>query len=80
MRKAGFPLAPVILGLVLGPIMEKSLRRAMALSAGDWRILFDSPIAIALWVLAAASLAVPPLLARGRGLPVTAAASAGETD
>jgi len=80
MRRTGFPLAPVILGLVLGPIMEKSLRRAMALSAGDWRVLFDSPIAIVLWVLAAASLVVPPLLARRTGLPVTEAATSGETD
>ncbi len=80
MRRSGFPLAPVILGLVLGPIMEKSLRRAMALSAGDWRILFDSPIAIVLWVLAVASLVVPPLLARRTRLPVTEAAASAETD
>ncbi len=80
MRRTGFPLAPVILGLVLGPIMEKSLRRAMALSAGDWRILFDSPIAIVLWVLAVASLVVPPLLARRTRLPLTEAATVGEAD
>lgn len=80
MRRTGFPLAPVILGLVLGPIMEKSLRRAMALSAGDWRVLFDSPIAIVLWLLAAASLVVPPLLARRTRLPVSGAAASGETD
>jgi putative tricarboxylic transport membrane protein len=66
MRKLGFPLAPVILGLVLGPLMEKSLRRAMALSGGHWGVLFDSPIAIGLWLAAAASLFVPPLLARWR--------------
>ncbi len=64
MRKSGFPLAPVILGLVLGPLMEKSLRRALALSGGEWSILFDSPIAIVLWVLAAASLFSPLLLRR----------------
>jgi putative tricarboxylic transport membrane protein len=73
MRKLGFPLAPVILGLVLGPLMEKSLRRAMALSGGSWGVLFDSPIAIGLWVAAAASLVVPPLLARRR--PALAAAT-----
>ncbi len=59
MRKTGFPLAPVILGLVLGPLMEKSLRRALALSGGEWSILFDSPIAIVLWILAAVSLLSP---------------------
>jgi len=80
MRRTGFPLAPVILGLVLGPLMEKSLRRAMALSAGHWSVLFDSPIAITLWVLAVASLVVPPLLARRTPLPMTRAAGEGETD
>jgi putative tricarboxylic transport membrane protein len=80
MRKGGFPLAPVILGLVLGPLMEKSLRRAMALSGGEWGILFDSPIALTLWALAAAGLVVPPLLARRAKLPLTTAAGEGETD
>ena len=65
MRKTGFPLAPVILGLVLGPLMEKSLRRALALSGGEWSILFDSPIAIVLWILAAVSLFSPLLLRKG---------------
>jgi putative tricarboxylic transport membrane protein len=67
MRKLDFPLAPVVLGLVLGPLMEKNLRRAMALSGGEWAILFDSPIAVALWVLAFASLVMPTLLARWSG-------------
>jgi putative tricarboxylic transport membrane protein len=55
----------VILGLVLGPLMEKSLRRALALSGGEWSILFDSPIAIVLWILAAVSLLSPLLLRKG---------------
>jgi putative tricarboxylic transport membrane protein len=65
MRKTGFPLAPVILGLVLGPLMEKSLRRALALSGGEWSVLFDSTIAIVLWTLAAASLFAPLVFRRG---------------
>jgi putative tricarboxylic transport membrane protein len=64
MRVFGFPLAPVVLGLVLGPLMEKNLRRAMALSGGDWSVLFDSPIALTLWALAAVSLVAPALLRR----------------
>lgn len=62
MRKTEFPLAPVILGLVLGPLMEKSLRRSLALSGGEWSVLFDSPIAIVLWLLAAVSLFLPLLV------------------
>jgi putative tricarboxylic transport membrane protein len=64
MRKLDFPLAPVVLGLVLGPLMEKNLRRAMALSGGDAGVLFDSPIALTLWALALGSLAAPFILRR----------------
>ncbi len=64
MRKFGFPLAPMILGLVLGRLMEVNLRRALAISGGDWTILFSSPIAKVLWVLAALSLLFPWLVGR----------------
>jgi putative tricarboxylic transport membrane protein len=64
MRKTGFPLAPVILGLVLGPLLEKNLRRALALSGGDWDILFSSGLALLLWAAAALILVLPGLLAR----------------
>jgi putative tricarboxylic transport membrane protein len=71
MRKLDFPLAPVVLGLVLGPLMEKNLRRAMSLSGGEWGVLFDSPIAITLWLMAAASLLAPLALRRlTKDLPV----------
>lgn len=58
------PLPPVILGLILGPIMERNLRRALNLSQGDWTYLFSSPITIGLWLLAIASLFLPLLLRR----------------
>ncbi len=64
MRKFGFPLAPMILGLVLGRLMEVNLRRALAISGGDWGILFSSPIAQVLWVLALVSLLFPWLVGR----------------
>lgn len=71
MRKLDFPLAPVLLGLVLGYLMEINLRRALTLSNGDLAGLFISPatnqpsyIAIALWLLALVSLLSPWLLSR----------------
>ena len=64
MRKLGFPLAPLVLGLVLGPLAETNLRRSLALSGGDWSVLFSSPIAIGLWILAAACVVGPVLLGR----------------
>ena len=81
LRKLDVPLAPIILGVVLGPLMEKNLRRAMALSAGDWTILFSSPIAITLYGLALLSLLAPFLAARMRARPSLAEiGSAGEVD
>jgi putative tricarboxylic transport membrane protein len=67
MRKVGIPLAPVILGLVLGPLMERNLRRALALSGGDWSVLVSSPLAAAIWVVAAGVLVVPFVWGRWRG-------------
>jgi putative tricarboxylic transport membrane protein len=64
MRKWEFPLAPVVLGFVLGGIMEKSLRRAMALSGGGLEILFESPLAIGIWIAAAAALVLPAIRLR----------------
>jgi putative tricarboxylic transport membrane protein len=66
MRRAGFPLAPVILGVVLGPLMERSLRRSLALSGGDWTVLFSSPITLAFWAAAVLGVAGPAVLRRVR--------------
>jgi putative tricarboxylic transport membrane protein len=44
--------------------MEQNLRRALAISDGHVAILFQSPVSITLWVLAAAALSMPFLLRR----------------
>ncbi len=70
LRKQGIPMAPLILGFVLGDMMEQNLRRALSISNGDASILVGSPITIGLWVAAALMLVVPiamRLLARGKG-------------
>ncbi len=59
LRKVEIPLAPIILGLVLGPLIEKNIRRALLLSDGNWGVLFSSKIAVAFWLLAVASLLIP---------------------
>lgn len=64
MRKMNFPVAPVILALVLGPMMETNLRRALSLAQGDWQVLFSSGITIGLWVMVAGSILLPILTRR----------------
>ncbi len=76
LRKQGVPMAPLILGFVLGPLMEQNLRRALSISNGDFHILVGSPISIGLWVTAALTLAVPFALRlkAGRARPVVSPA------
>ncbi|WP_269930847.1 tripartite tricarboxylate transporter permease [Aminobacter sp. HY435] len=68
LRRFGYPIAPVVVGLILGPMAEQQLRRALAISQGDPMILVHSPIAIVLLLLAATAVLLPLYLrARGRG-------------
>lgn len=62
LRKQGVPMAPLILGFVLGDMMEQNLRRALSMTNGDAAILVESPISVGLWVGAASMLLVPPLM------------------
>jgi putative tricarboxylic transport membrane protein len=61
LRKQGVPMAPLILGFVLGDLMEQNLRRALSITNGEVGILFESAISIGLWVCAAAMVLLPPL-------------------
>ena len=53
LKKLDIPLAPLILTLILGPLMEQSLRQSLEISRGDFSILFTRPISAALIVIAA---------------------------
>lgn len=64
LRKAGFDMAPIILGFVLGRVMEVNLRNALAISGGEISILFSSTICIVLWIMAAAVTILPAYLSR----------------
>jgi len=69
MRRLDYPLAPVILGLVLGDLLEQALRQTLMISGGSLEIFWRSPIALALFVLAAAVVALPKVLYRGKVKP-----------
>ena len=66
MRRAGFEGAPFILALVLGPIMETSLRQSLLISRGSFNIFLTRPICAALIALTAAFLIWPILRRRKR--------------
>lgn len=56
MMRYDYPLSPILLALILGPMAEANLRRAMVISGGDPSILVSRPIAVGLMVLAVVSL------------------------
>ena len=66
LRKLDFETAPIVLGLVLAPMMELSLRQALAMSAGHYAIFVTRPISLTLLAVGAllVALALRPLISR----------------
>jgi putative tricarboxylic transport membrane protein len=62
MRRFDFPAAPVIIGMILGPLAEQEFRRAMTISQGDLSVFVTHPIALTLLLLAAAVLLWGPVM------------------
>ena len=56
--KLDFEPAPLLLGFVLGPMMEENLRRAMLISRGDASVFVTHPLSLVLLLIAAALLVV----------------------
>jgi putative tricarboxylic transport membrane protein len=61
MRKGGYPPAPLILAMILGPILERSLQQSLISSGGSTMIFIDKPISVVL-LAGAAFLVLSPLL------------------
>ncbi len=59
MRRYDYPIAPVVVGLILGPVAEAQLRRAMSISLGDPMVLLQSPISATLLAIALLALILP---------------------
>ena len=53
MRRFGLPVLPLIIGVILGPRIERQLRQSLQLGGGDWISLFKEPVAIVVYVLMA---------------------------
>jgi putative tricarboxylic transport membrane protein len=64
MRCWNYPVAPMIVGLILGPMAEGQFRRALQISLGDGLVFFKHPSSAALLALAALAL-VAPLIFEG---------------
>ncbi|MDP2018240.1 tripartite tricarboxylate transporter permease [Hydrogenophaga sp.] len=64
MRRYDFPTAPVIVGLILGPMAEAQMRNALSIGEGSWMVFLQRPMSATLLAVVVAVLLVPRLLAR----------------
>lgn len=64
MKRYDYPAAPVILGLILGGLLEEALRQTISISGGDFSIFLTRPIALVLFALAAL-VVLGPFIAKG---------------
>ena len=64
LKKGGYPIAPIVLGLILGGMFEENFRRAVKLAGGNYFVFFTKPIAILFIALAIFSVALPLLKKR----------------
>jgi putative tricarboxylic transport membrane protein len=58
-EKFGFPIAPLVLGTILGPLAENYFLTAMISAEGDWTTFFTRPVSLALMLLSAVTLVYP---------------------
>jgi len=82
MRRYDFPISPVILGVILGPMMEEQFRRALVIADGDPTVFVTRPLTLSLLLLAVVALVVPQLpriIGARRGRPA-AKLAVGEDD
>jgi putative tricarboxylic transport membrane protein len=67
MRRFDMPLAPVLIGVILGPLAETELRRSISVAAGDWTFFVSSPLTITLYtVLILGGIIIAVLSIRGK--------------
>lgn len=66
MRRFDFPAAPLIVGMILAPMAEQSMRQALTISQGDWLTFFTRPLSGSLMAVAIVLLVLPPLVRRLR--------------
>jgi putative tricarboxylic transport membrane protein len=62
-RKTGYNVAAILIGVILGPLLERSFLLAMRISGGDPLIFFSSTVGNVLWALLAATLFASPSIA-----------------
>ena len=63
MRRYGFPTAPVVVGMILGPLAEAQMRNALSIGEGHWGVFLQRPMSLFLLIVVAAVLVLPRAVA-----------------
>jgi putative tricarboxylic transport membrane protein len=66
MRRFDFPTAPVIVGMILGPLCEAQMRNALSIGEGNWAVFIQRPMSATLLAIVIAVLVLPRVWARRR--------------
>ena len=61
---ANYPVYPIVIGVVLGPLLESEMRRALVIAGGDWTTFVTRPGSATILAVALAALVLPNLIAR----------------
>ena len=61
LTKLNFQLAPMVVGVVLGPLIEKHLREGLFMSLGDISVFYTSPLAVGIWALVILVILLEPI-------------------
>jgi putative tricarboxylic transport membrane protein len=61
LKKLNFSVAPLVLALVIGPMLEDSLRQSLMLSQGDLSVFYTHPLSRYLFICAGVLVLAPPL-------------------
>ncbi|MCJ8322819.1 MAG: tripartite tricarboxylate transporter permease [Rhizobiales bacterium] len=64
LRLLDFPLAPMLLGFILGGMMEENLRRALLINDDSWSFIIERPLTLSILLIAAATLVLPAILSK----------------
>jgi putative tricarboxylic transport membrane protein len=62
LRLLDFPMAPMLLGFILGGMMEENLRRALIINNDSWSFIWERPLTLSILVIAALILFVPIIM------------------
>jgi putative tricarboxylic transport membrane protein len=66
LRKLAIDPSPLVVALVLGPLMEKTLRQSLFMARGEWLVIVGRPLTLTLLLVGVLAIGVPPLLRLAR--------------